>query len=149
MAKPRHFHSRPGISKGPEDGADKAKGEGEGTGTGGEGGEGKGSAAVGLTPSPTEQPANDGMSIRPERESRQRIRRRRQSRIERRKRREEGTERTHGGPGQGHLCGGRTPPPPEENTDLPGFHPERAHLSLQGVYGNFLHHNDGSHLDRE
>ena len=38
-------------------------------------------------------------------------------------------------------------PPPEENTDLPGFHPERAHLLLQGVYGDFLHHNNGLHLD--
>ena len=37
--------------------------------------------------------------------------------------------------------------PPEENADLPGFHPERAHLLLQGVYGDFLHQNDGSHLD--
>ena len=39
-------------------------------------------------------------------------------------------------------------PSPEENADLPGFHPERAHLLLQGVYGDFLHHNNGSHLDR-
>ena len=31
-------------------------------------------------------------------------------------------------------------PPPEENTDLPGFTPERAHLLLQGVYGDYLHH---------
>ena len=37
--------------------------------------------------------------------------------------------------------------PPEENADLPGFTPERAHLFLQGVYGDFLYHNDGSHLD--
>ena len=36
----------------------------------------------------------------------------------------------------------------EENSDLPGFQPDRAHLLLQGVYGNFLHHNDGAHLDR-
>ena len=36
---------------------------------------------------------------------------------------------------------------PEENSDLPGFTPERAHLLLQGVYGDFPHHNDGSHLD--
>ena len=32
--------------------------------------------------------------------------------------------------------------PPEENADLPGFPPERAHLSLKGVYGDFLHQND-------
>ena len=36
---------------------------------------------------------------------------------------------------------------PEEDADLPGFHPERAHLLLQGVYGDFPHHNDRSHLD--
>ena len=38
---------------------------------------------------------------------------------------------------EGHV------PPPEENADLLGFHPERAHLLLQEVYGDFLHHNDG------
>ena len=38
--------------------------------------------------------------------------------------------------------------PPEENADLPGFTPERAHLLLQVVYGDFPHHNDGSPLDR-
>ena len=37
--------------------------------------------------------------------------------------------------------------PPEGNTDLAGFAPESAHLFFQGVYGDFLHHNDGSHLD--
>ena len=42
---------------------------------------------------------------------------------------------------------GRDVPPLEKNADLPGFHPERAHLLLQEVYGYFLHHNDGSHLD--
>ena len=31
-------------------------------------------------------------------------------------------------------------PPLEENADLPGFHPERAHLLLQKVYGDFPHH---------
>ena len=36
---------------------------------------------------------------------------------------------------------------PEENADLPGFTPERAHLLLLGVYGDFPHHNDGSYLD--
>ena len=34
-----------------------------------------------------------------------------------------------------------------ENADLPGFHPERVHLLVQGVYGDFPHHKDGSHLD--
>ena len=38
-------------------------------------------------------------------------------------------------------------PPPEEDANLPGFTPERAHLFFQGVYGDFPHHNDGSHLD--
>ena len=39
-------------------------------------------------------------------------------------------------------------PPPEENTDLPYFTPEREHLLLREVYGYFPHHNDESHLDR-
>ena len=43
--------------------------------------------------------------------------------------------------------GGNAPPSPEENEDLPRFTPERAHLLLQGVYGDFPHHNDGSHLE--
>ena len=43
------------------------------------------------------------------------------------------------------VGGGATPP--EENADLPGFAPERAHLLLQVVYGDFPHHNDGSYLD--
>ena len=30
--------------------------------------------------------------------------------------------------------------------DLQGFTPARAHLLLQEVYGDFLHHNDGMHL---
>ena len=38
-------------------------------------------------------------------------------------------------------------PPPEENLDLPGFTLERAHLLLQGVCGDYLHHNDRLHLD--
>ena len=45
-------------------------------------------------------------------------------------------------------CVGGDATPPEENADLLGFTPERAHLLLQGVYGDFLHHKDGSHLDR-
>ena len=44
-----------------------------------------------------------------------------------------------------HVGGEATPP--EENADLPGLTPERAHLLLQGVYGDFPHHNDGLHLD--
>ena len=62
------------------------------------------------------------------------------------KRVEEGTERPHGGPGRGHLRRGGHHPQ-EENADLQGLAPERAHLLFQGVYGDFLHHNDGLHLD--
>ena len=47
---------------------------------------------------------------------------------------------------QAGLVGGDTSPP-EENTDRLGFIPECAHLLLQGVYGDFPHHNDGAHLD--
>ena len=39
-------------------------------------------------------------------------------------------------------------PPPEENADLNDFTPERAHLLLRGVYVDYPHNNDGSHLDR-
>ena len=45
------------------------------------------------------------------------------------------------------MGGGGTPS--EEKKDLPGFTLERAHLLLQEVYGDFMHHNDGSHLDGE
>ena len=45
------------------------------------------------------------------------------------------------------ICMGGDVPPPEENADLLGFTPNRAHLLLQGVYGYFPHHNDWSHLD--
>ena len=38
-------------------------------------------------------------------------------------------------------------PPTEENADLSYFTPERAHMMLRGVYGYYLHHNDGLHLD--
>ena len=36
--------------------------------------------------------------------------------------------------------------PSEENVDLPDFTSERAHLVLQGVYGDLPHHNNGLHL---
>ena len=39
-------------------------------------------------------------------------------------------------------------PPLEENTDLPNYTPEIAHLLLRGVYGDYPHHKDGLHLDR-
>ena len=38
-------------------------------------------------------------------------------------------------------------PPLEENADLPGFTLGRVLLLLQGVYGHFLHHSDGLHLE--
>ena len=45
--------------------------------------------------------------------------------------------------------GGGGVTPQEENTDLTDSTPEYAHLLLQGVYGYFPHHNNGSHIDRE
>ena len=44
---------------------------------------------------------------------------------------------------------GRGVPPPEINADLPDFTPECVHLLLREVYGDFPHHNDGLHMDRE
>ena len=38
-------------------------------------------------------------------------------------------------------------PHQEDGADLPDFTPERVHLLFQGVYGDFLHNNGGSHLD--
>ena len=38
--------------------------------------------------------------------------------------------------------------PLEEKSDHPEFIPERTNLLLQGVYGDFPNHNNGSHLDR-
>ena len=38
-------------------------------------------------------------------------------------------------------------PPTEENADLLDFTPERPHMFLREVYGEFSHHNDGSHMD--
>ena len=46
------------------------------------------------------------------------------------------------------VCMGGDMTPPEESIDLSDFTPEHAHLLLQGFYGDFLHHNYGSHLDR-
>ena len=60
---------------------------------------------------------------------------------------EEEDGETPRGPPVEVTCVGGDATPPEENADLPGFTPERAHLLLQGVYGDFLHHNEGSHLD--
>ena len=38
--------------------------------------------------------------------------------------------------------------PPEEIADLPGFHPEFAHLLLQEFYEDLPHNNNGAHLHR-
>ena len=51
-----------------------------------------------------------------------------------------------GGPVEVTRAGGGATSP-EENSDLPGFVPERAHLLLKVVYGDFPHHNNESHLD--
>ena len=59
---------------------------------------------------------------------------------------EEDRETPRGGPVE-VTCMGGDATPPEENSDLPGFHPEYSHLLLQGVYGDFPYHNDKSHLD--
>ena len=65
----------------------------------------------------------------------------------RRKRKGIGTEIPHGGHRSRSLTWGGEASPREENADLPGFNLERAYLLLQGVYGYFLHHNNGTHLD--
>ena len=39
--------------------------------------------------------------------------------------------------------------PLEENADLPDFTPKRAHLLLRGLYVEFVHHNERSHMDGE
>ena len=65
----------------------------------------------------------------------------------RRIRRGPGTEIPQGGSRSRSLAWGGGATPLEENADLPGCTLERVKLLLQGVYGDFLHHNDGSHLD--
>ena len=91
MAKPWHIHNRPEQYEGPGDGADKAKEVGEGMGKGGEGREGEERARDNTDP-PTEQPANTGRAIRPERGRRCQRQRRRQRKPKRRKRTEAGAE---------------------------------------------------------
>ena len=54
---------------------------------------------------------------------------------------------TKGGNSRGHSRGSICVIPPEKNADIPVFTPERVHLLLKGVYGDFLHHNNGLHLD--
>ena len=45
------------------------------------------------------------------------------------------------------VCMGENVPPLEENTDLSEFNLERAQLLLRLFYGDYLHQNNGSHLD--
>ena len=69
MAKPWQSNNDPIKPEGPGDGEAEVEREGEVTGTGGKREEGKDSATDGIPPSPIEQPYNEGMAIRPERES--------------------------------------------------------------------------------
>ena len=55
-------------------------------------------------------------------------------------------ETSRGAPVDIVLVGGDVPPL-EENTDLTNFKPESAHLLLWEVYGDYMYHNDRSHLD--
>ena len=96
-------------------------------------------------PTPAEAAAGTGQAIQPVQRERM-SRRSRSPRGQMRKLRR--TERPQGGPQSRSNALGGMPPPPEENAYLLGFTPERAHLLLQGVYGDLPHHNDGSHLDR-
>ena len=108
----------------------------------GEGNESANNDPPPLPYSTAEELDKTGKTMRQERERRRRYRRKK-----RRKGRETGTERPHGGPRSRLLAWGGDATPPEEEVDLLGFTPERAHLLLQGVYGDFLHHNYGSHLE--
>ena len=55
-------------------------------------------------------------------------------------------ETPRGATGEVVRVGGGGLPPPEANSNIPDFNPERAHLLLLEVYGGFPRHNDGSHL---
>ena len=55
-------------------------------------------------------------------------------------------ETPRGAPVEVIRVGGEVPPL-EENANLLVFTPERANMLLQGVYGDFPHHNYGSHLE--
>ena len=74
--------------------------------------------------------------------------RQRQNRMGGMRRKGTGTEILQGEHRYRWSTWGRGMLPPELNTYLPDFNPEHAHLLLQGVYGEFLHQNDRSHLDR-
>ena len=141
MAKPRLFHRNRPDPEGLGDREEEKGGAETGMGRGGEGGEGK-ERATHNTPQPVEEASRVERAIRSETARKRRIR------IQRgHKRGRTRMERPQGWPQLRSLACGGTPPPPEENADLLGFTPERAHLLLQGVYGDFLHHNNGSHLD--
>ena len=75
-----------------------------------------------------------------------------QRRIHRRKRRTTRKGVGMGIPQGGHMqklsLGRGVFPPPEKKSDLSDFTPESAHLLLRGVYGDYPHHSNGSHLYR-
>ena len=130
MAKPRQHHNGTKISEGPGDGATEEGGEGAAVETEEEGGGGKQGEKA-------EDPPH----------------RRRADRTEEGHEAREGGEEMEaekneeGEEAEGDMDG-ETPrvaplevthvrgdmPLPDKNADLPGFHPERAHLLLQGVY---------------
>ena len=147
MAKPRQLHHDRPNPRGPGDGADEADEDGEGKGKGrdGEGGGGKERAAHD-TPSPTHRSRSrhrEGKSASAEREEPAEEQDPKGAEEEE----EEDGETPRGAPVEVTCVGGGATSL-EENVDLLGFHPDRAHLLLQGVYGNFPHHNYRTHLER-
>ena len=142
MAKPQIFHRNRPNPKGPGDGEEEEVGAETDRGRGGERGGGNKRETHNTPPPPT-----------PRRSSR---RREGQPAGDREEEEEQETDWTEEGEDEDRdtprgapvefTCVGGDVTPPEENSDLPVFHSELAHLLLQGVYGDFPHHNDRSHL---
>ena len=135
MAKPRQLHRDRPNPKGPGEGTGERRRRGRGEGEGGTrpppsstrrscSRHRKGQPASAESEEPAEEQEPEGAEVGEE----------------------EDGETPRGPPVEVPFVG-RDATPPEENTDLLGFHPERVHLLLQGIYGEFPHHNDGSHLD--
>ena len=104
----------------------------------------QGDEAVAPPPPHTEVGTSNRIATRPRgAEQRQKQRRKRRT-----MRKGKGTEILQGGHRQRWSMWGGACLPLEEFADLPDFNPERAHLLLWGVYGDCLHHNNGSHLYR-
>ena len=137
MAKPRIFHNRPDLSEGAGDGEAEEVGEGEAVETKEEGRVGPQGGEAEYPPSAEEMTKNRRVMRPLEAEKRRRRRKRTEG---------TGTERSQGGHQSKSIAWGETCPPTEVNADLPEFTPERAHMLLQEVYGNFQHHNNGEHL---